>query len=131
MPNYTWDHIHLRSPDPEATAAWFERMLGAQVLRSMQQGKPRIDLKLGGQMIFIAPVSSGDGVGAPPKTPYQGLDHFGLAVSDIDAVAAELKAKGVEFTTDVKTIRPGTRICFLRGPQGVSIELLDRDDKNV
>jgi lactoylglutathione lyase len=29
MPNYTWDHIHLRSPDPEATAAWFERMLGA------------------------------------------------------------------------------------------------------
>jgi hypothetical protein len=37
----------------------------------------------------------------------------------------------VEVTTDVKTIRPGTRICFLRGPQGVSIELLDRDDKYV
>jgi catechol 2,3-dioxygenase-like lactoylglutathione lyase family enzyme len=131
MANYTWDHIHLRSPDPEATAAWFERMLGAQVIRTMQQGKPRIDLKLGGPMIFIAPVASGDGVGAPPRTPYQGLDHFGLAVSGIDAVAAELKAKGAEFTTEVKTIRPGTRICFLRGPQGISIELLDRDDKYV
>ena len=22
-PNYRWDHIHLRSPDPDATAAWF------------------------------------------------------------------------------------------------------------
>jgi catechol 2,3-dioxygenase-like lactoylglutathione lyase family enzyme len=131
MPNYTWDHIHLRSPDPEATATWFERMLGAQVIRTVQQGKPRIDLKLGGQMIFIAPVAPGDKVNAAPATPYQGLDHFGLAVSDIDAVAAELKAKGVEFTTDVKTVRPGTRICFLRGPQGISIELLDRDDKYV
>jgi catechol 2,3-dioxygenase-like lactoylglutathione lyase family enzyme len=131
MPSYTWDHIHLRSPDPEATAAWFERMLGAQVIRTMPQGKPRIDLKLGGAMIFIAPVAPGDGVNAPPATPYQGLDHFGLAVRDIDAVAAELKAKGAEFTKDVTTIRPGIRICFLRGPQGISIELLDRDEKYV
>jgi hypothetical protein len=23
-------------------------------------------------------------------------------------------------------VRPGVRICFIRGPQGVSIELLDR-----
>ena len=131
MPNYTWDHIHLRSPDPEATAAWFERMLGAQVIRTIEQGKPRIDLKLGGAKIFIAPVAPGDGVNAPPATPYQGLDHFGLAVSGIDAVAAELKQKGVVFTKDVTTIRPGTRICFLRGPQGISIELLDRDEKYV
>jgi len=131
MPDYLWDHIHLRSPDPEATAAWFERMLGAQVIRTLQQGKPRIDLKLGGANIFIAPVAPGDGVNAAPATPYQGLDHFGLAVSNIDAVAAELKAKGVEFTKPPTTIRPGTRICFLRGPQGISIELLDRDDKYV
>ena len=25
--------------------------------------------------------------------------------------------------------RPGIRICFLRGPQGISIELLERDAK--
>ena len=129
--NYTWDHIHLRSPDPDATAAWFERMFGAQVIRTTQQGKPRIDLKLGGANIFVAPVAPGDSVNAPPATPYQGLDHFGLAVSNIDAVAADLKAKGVEFTRDVYTVRPGTRICFLRGPQGISIELLDRDPKYV
>ena len=131
MPNFTWDHIHLRSPDPEATAAWFERMLGAQVIRTVQQGKPRIDVKLGGADIFIAPVAPGENVNAPPATPYQGLDHFGLAVSGIDAVAAELKAKGVELTKEPRTIRPGIRICFLRGPQGISIELLDRDEKYV
>ena len=126
MAKYTWDHIHLRSPDPEATAQWFEKMLGAEVIRTMQQGAPRIDLKLGGANIFIAPVKAGDGVNTPPTTPYQGLDHFGLVVTGIDAVASELKAKGVEFTREPTTVRPGTRVCFIRGPQGVSIELLDR-----
>ena len=129
MPSVTWDHVHLRSPDPEATAQWFERMLGAEVIRSMQDGKPRIDLKLGGNRVFIAPVAAGDGVNAAPVTPYQGLDHFGLSVTGLDAIAAELKAKGVEFTKEPQTPRPGIRICFLRGPQGVSIELLERDPK--
>jgi lactoylglutathione lyase len=126
MAKYTWDHIHLRTTNPEATAAWYERMLGAEVIRTMQQGASRIDLKLGGANIFIAPVAAGDGVNPPPTTPYQGLDHFGLSVSGIDAIAAELKAKGVVFTKEPATIRPGVRVCFLRGPEGVSIELLDR-----
>jgi lactoylglutathione lyase len=130
MPTVTWDHVHLRSPDPEATAQWFERMLGAEVIRSTQQGKPRIDLKLGGARVFIAPVAPGDGVNPAPVTPYQGLDHIGLSVTELDAIAAELKAKGVEFTKPPQTPRPGIRICFLRGPQGISIELLERDAKD-
>jgi lactoylglutathione lyase len=130
-PRYQWDHIHLRSPDPEATAAWFEQMLGAEVIRSTQQGKPRIDLRLGGADIFILPVGPNDKVNPAPVTPHQGLDHFGLAVGNIDAVAASLKAMGVEFTREPTTIRPGVRVCFLRGPLGISIELLDRDPKYV
>lgn len=124
-PSFTWDHVHLRSPDPEATAKWFEEMLGAEIVRS----PGRIDLKLGGADVFIAPVTPGDGVNAPPVTPYQGLDHIGLSVKDIDAVAAELKGKGVEFTKEPHNLRPGIRICFIRGPQGVSVELLERDKK--
>ena len=129
MASFTWDHVHLRTPDPEATAQWFERMFGAQVSRTTQHGKPRIDIKLGGANIFTAQVAPGDGVNPAPATPYQGLDHFGLAVSGIDAIAAELKAKGVEFTKEPHSPRPGIKICFLRGPQGISIELLDRDPK--
>ena len=126
MANFAWDHIHLRTGDPEAMAQWFEKMLGAEVVRSMQEGKPRIDLKLGGANIFIAPVTGGDGVNPPPAPPYRGLDHFGLLVSGIDAVAADLKAKGVEFTREPTTVRPGVRVCFIRAPEGVSIELLER-----
>jgi catechol 2,3-dioxygenase-like lactoylglutathione lyase family enzyme len=129
MATYTWDHIHLRTPDQEVTAQWFERIFGAQVTRSTVLGKPRIDMKLGGANIFLAEVKPGDGVNAAPTTPYQGLDHFGLAVSGIDAIAADLKQKGVEFTKEPHSPRPGIKICFLRGPQGISIELLDRDPK--
>lgn len=125
MPTVTWDHVHLRSPDPEATAKWLEDILGGEIVRS----PGRIDVRLGGANVFIAPVAAGDGVHSPPVTPYQGLDHFGLTVKDIDAVAAEIRAKGVEFTKEPTTIRPGVRICFLRGPQGISIELLERDKK--
>jgi len=126
MAKFTWDHIHLRTANPEAMAAWFEEMLGAEVIRTMQQGAPRIDLKLGGADVFIMPVRDGDGTHAAPTIPYRGLDHFGVAVRGIDAIAAELKAKGAEFTMEPTTIRPGIRVCFIRAPEGVSVELLER-----
>src|ERR1700685_4284800 len=113
MPVVTWDHVHLRSPDPEAVAAWLEDVLGGEIVR----GPGRIDVKLGGAMVFIAPVTSGDGVNSPPVTPYQGLDHIGLTVKDIDAVAAEIKAKGVEVTKEPQTILTCVRICLTRGHQ--------------
>lgn len=126
MPKFTFDHIHLFSRDPEATAAFYERIFGAEVIRTTPQGKPRIDLKLGGANIFILDVSGDPKAGAGPAHPHQGLDHFGLEVKDIDAVCADLKSKGVAFTREPVTIRPGTRIAFLAGPEGVSIELLER-----
>ena len=85
MAKYTWDHVHLRTPNPEATAQWYERMLGAEVIRSMQQGQPRIDLKLGGANIFIAPVAPGDGVN-PPLAFAIVVDQTGTwVISGIDA----------------------------------------------
>jgi catechol 2,3-dioxygenase-like lactoylglutathione lyase family enzyme len=101
-------------------------MFGAEVIRSTPQGKPRIDLKLGGANIFILDVSQDSKAVAGPGHPHQGLDHFGLEVKNIDAVCADLKAKGAVFTRGPETIRPGTRIAFLTGPEGVSIELLER-----
>ena len=127
----TFDHVHLRSPDPEATAQWFADKLGAEVIRSMQQGKPRIDMKLGGVNIFIAPVGASDGTHDAPQHPHQGLDHFGFYVKNIDAVVAALKANGVGFWQEPNVPRPGIKVCFLRGPQDISIELLERDPKFV
>ena len=126
MSAFKLDHMHILSPNVEATATWFERMFGAEIIRTTQQGKPRIDLKLGGANIFILDVGADSKAVAGAPHPYLGLDHFGLEVKGIDAVCAELKAKGAVFTRGPETIRPGTRIAFLTGPEGVSIELLER-----
>ena len=68
MPTVIWDHVHLRSPDPEATAAWLENVLGGEIIR----GPGRIDVKLGGANVFIAPVTTGDGVNTRRQHPIRG-----------------------------------------------------------
>lgn len=128
MTEFRYDHVHLRSPDPDATAAWYERMFGAEVIKSvMSNGLERTDMRLGGVMMFIAKVADEASLAEKAEGSYVGLDHIGLRVNRIDDVVAELEAKGAEFTVEPKTIRPGVRIAFLRGPQNVLIELLDRD----
>ncbi|WP_428491492.1 VOC family protein [Rhodopila sp.] len=126
MAKLTWEHIHLRSTDPEATAGWYHDKLGAEVIKSRQpDGSWRIDLNLAGQKVFIAKAQPGSAAQAP-SSPYLGLDHFGLTVDDIDTAVADLKAKGVHFTMDVTTNRPGVRMAFLKAPENVSIELIQR-----
>jgi len=44
-------------------------------------------------------------------------------------VAAEIKAKGVDSPRSQPTIRPGVRICFIRGPQASWSKLWKRDKK--
>jgi lactoylglutathione lyase len=126
MTKFTFDHLHLLSRDPEATATFYERMFGAEVIRTLQQGKPRVDIKIGGAMFFILDASQDPKAVESAPHPHFGLDHFGFAVENIDTVCAELKAKGAVFSVEPFDVRPGTRIAFVAGPEGVSIELLQR-----
>ncbi len=36
MTTYTYDHIHLRSQDPMATAQYFNKMFDAKIVESIQ-----------------------------------------------------------------------------------------------
>ena len=127
MPTFTYDHIHLRSRDPMGTAQYYEKMFGAKIIESTQpDGQPRIDLDINGLVVFIALVPQDADVPSGPREPYIGLDHFGLRVEDLDEAAAELKELGAEFTLEPRTIRPGVKIAFVRAPDDVRIELLER-----
>ena len=126
MVAFTWEHVHLRTPNPEETAQWYQDKLGAEIIRTkMADGSNRIDLNLAGQKVFIAQAEPGK-AGEAPSSPYMGLDHFGMTVANMAEAVAELKAKGVVFTMEPKQIRPGTTIAFLTAPQNVSIELIQR-----
>ena len=126
-PVYTYDHIHLRSRNPMATAQYYHQMFDAKIIESVQSdGRPRIDLDLNGLTIFIAQVPPDANIPSAPAEPYIGLDHLGLRVDNLDAAAAELKRRGADFMVEPRTIRPGVRIAFVRGPDNVRIELLER-----
>ena len=129
MAEYSWDHVHIKTYDVTSSAKWLQDKLGAKPMHGTEITPARADMMIGGVRVLFTEVKQGDGTNATPAIPYAGFEHFGLAVKDIDKACAELKAKGVEFTREPVTPRPGIRICFIRSPQGISIELLERDAK--
>jgi lactoylglutathione lyase len=127
MPTFTYDHIHLRTRDPQAMIAYFRDVFDAKPIEFVQSnGVPRVDLDLDGLIIFIAPVAADAHIAASPREPHLGLDHFGLRVDSVDDTVAELKRRGADVIDEPRTIRPGVRIAFVRAPDDVRIELLER-----
>ena len=127
MPNYAYDHIHLRAREPQKMADYYRDVFDANVVVAAQpNGQPRIEMDLDGLVILIA-ASPGDDAQESPPDPYLGLDHFGLRVANVDDTVAELKRRGAEIIDEPRTIRPGVRIAFVRAPENVRIELLQRD----
>lgn len=125
MATFQCDHFHLRSLDPDKSARFYEQMFGAKRLGTEDNaGKLRVIVELGGIRLFIEEVAAG--THAAPEPPYLGLEHIGLGVSGIDAIVADLKKKGAEFVVEPRSPRPGVRIAFIRGPENVRIELIDR-----
>ena len=130
MRSYHYDHVHLRSSDPDATGRFFETMFGADVSRStyppgtLYPGQLRVSMMVGGQKVLVAPRHPHDPTAAAPAFPYYGVEHIGLTVDDVDAACAELRGKGAEIAIGPLTRDPGTRLAFVRGPDGVMVELV-------
>ena len=121
----TLDHVHLRSPDPRATARFYCDLLGARRLNELQvRGVTRVIIDLGGLRVFIEEVSPD--LVSPPPPPFQGLEHIGLRIADLDAALASLAAHGVKPIAPVEQVNPNLRIAFIEGPERVRIELLER-----
>jgi lactoylglutathione lyase len=132
MRDYRYDHVHLRATDPDAMGRFFETMFGAEVTRgvyppgTLYPGQMRVSMRVGGQKVLVAPAHPHDPTGAPPRFPYYGVEHIGLTVDDVDAAVAELRAKGAEIAIGPLTRNPGLRLAFVRGPDGVMVELVQR-----
>lgn len=125
MEPYRFDHIHLRSPDPEAAAAVWANAFGATIKGRVQAGPwLRIVLDLAGVTLFLEQVAPG--THAPPAPPFLGLEHIGLGTADLDAAIADLAAKGVPLVSGPSEPRPGVRIAFFAMPDGARVELIER-----
>lgn len=105
-------HVSINVDDVDAALAFYVDRLGL----TPRDDRPDFGfggawLDVGGQQVHL--IEAG-----PP--PAQG-QHFALAVADLDAAVAELRAAGVEVS-DPSPVGSG-RQAFLRDPAGNQVEL--------
>lgn len=103
---------------------WVDRVVGLTGVRAdialleTPDGTGRLELTT-----FHSPPDRGGGRYAPANTP--GLRHVAFAVDDIDAVVAGLRARGAELVGELERYEDSYRLCFVRGPEGIIVELAE------
>jgi catechol 2,3-dioxygenase-like lactoylglutathione lyase family enzyme len=104
---------------------WVDRVVGLEGVRAeiamlqTPDGHGRIELAK-----FHAPSGRGGERHAPANTP--GIRHITFAVDDIDDVVARLQARGAELVGEVERYENIYRLCYIRGPEGIIVELAER-----
>src|SRR5260370_11718092 len=130
-----FDHVHIISRDPHASANWYVEMFGATIAAdTVARGAPQIFVDLGGMTILIRGQRLGEAsVAARPIRQYAdfsshgswGTDHFGfLYQGNLEAFCDELRAQGVTFPVALKKGVSGSLLCYVAAPDGVRIELM-------
>lgn len=123
---FTFDHAHYKCSDPEKTAQRFMAHFGAtEEGRRTVRGLPIIGLKVGGQIVNLSPPFPNEEVDPRPARARYGVYHICFAVKDLEARAAELKAKGIRFTLDPARVTDDLKISFVEGPGGSLVEMLE------
>jgi catechol 2,3-dioxygenase-like lactoylglutathione lyase family enzyme len=101
---------------------WVDRVVGLDGVRAQiamlqtPDGHGRVELST-----FHAPPGRAGDRDAPPNTP--GIRHLTFAVDDLDATIARVRAHGAELVGAVKRYEDRYRLCYLRGPEGIIVEL--------
>ena len=109
-------HLHLSSPDPESTLAWYAQNFGGE----LEQWKGALpSLNYGDIWLMVSQAN-----GEVAATQGRSFDHLGWKFADLTAAESELKSNGVEFTMDPREFRT-IRIAFAQGPDDVRIELVE------
>jgi catechol 2,3-dioxygenase-like lactoylglutathione lyase family enzyme len=99
-------HIHLRTPQPSETQAWYAKHFGA---RHIPDDEPNVSKIPGVTLIF-------DKADAAAPTAGRAIDHISFEVRDVAAFSAALAADGI------KVDMQGTS-AFVTDPWGTRIEL--------
>jgi catechol 2,3-dioxygenase-like lactoylglutathione lyase family enzyme len=111
--------------DGSVEGRWVDRIVGLEGVRAdfaMMQtpdGNGRLEL-----VKFHSPSDQGDNRHAPANTP--GIRHVAFVVDDIDAVVAGLRSRGAELVGELERYEDIYRLCYVRGPEGIIIELAER-----
>jgi len=73
---------------------------------------------------FHTPPGRGGDPGAPANA--LGIRHVTFAVEGIDDLLDRLRAHGAELVGELEQYEDSYRLCYVRGPEGIIIELAER-----
>ncbi|HEX6665793.1 MAG TPA: VOC family protein [Solirubrobacterales bacterium] len=73
---------------------------------------------------FHSPPSQGDNPPAPSNA--LGIRHVSFLVEDIDAMVTDLRARGTELVGELVRYKDSYRLCYVRGPEGIIVELAEK-----
>jgi catechol 2,3-dioxygenase-like lactoylglutathione lyase family enzyme len=137
------DHVGIVVDDLEAATEFFvelglelqgeaavegplvDRVVGLDGVRAdiamlqTPDGNARLELSK-----FHAPSTQGGNRHAPANTP--GIRHVSFAVEDIEALVAGLRARGAELVGELERYEDRYRLCYVRGPEGIIVELAEQ-----
>jgi len=126
--SWQYDHTHFKGSDYEKTVAFFKENFGAkEVTRWENKGMPIVTLQIGGLSYNFSPRRSNETVDTRTDAVHYGVYHIALQTTDLVAEVAKMKQRGVKVIQDVGQANPKTKFAFVEGPDGISIELLQRD----
>jgi catechol 2,3-dioxygenase-like lactoylglutathione lyase family enzyme len=55
-----------------------------------------------------------------------GIRHIAFLVEDLEALVTKLKAKGAEIIGEMQTYENSYKLCYVRGPEGLILDLSER-----
>ncbi|PKR77349.1 glyoxalase [Halalkalibacillus sediminis] len=55
-----------------------------------------------------------------------GLRHIAFAVEDIESIVAKMKKKGTELIGEIQNYEDTYKLCYVRGPEGIILELAEK-----
>lgn len=73
---------------------------------------------------FRSPPARAGSADAPANA--LGIRHITFSVEDIDAVVAGLRTRGGELVGELERYEDSWRLCYVRGPEGILVELAER-----
>ena len=125
---YQINHVHVRSSDPHASAAWYEKYFNAKKLwaREIMPGTETVSMEVGGPVrlnISSKPAGSSN-ERSVAELNRLGLEHFGFNVEDLEAELVRLEAEGIRVVLPLTSTPTGSRLAYIEGPDDVLIELV-------
>ena len=111
--------------DGSVEGRWVDRIVGLEGIQVDFAMMKTPDGDGGLELIkFHSPSFQGDDRDAPANAP--GIRHLLFAVEDIEAVLAGLRAHGGELVGELENYEDSYRLCYVRGPAGIIVELAER-----